>query len=79
MQIELFEGAALFVLTTGEVSDQELQSRLRELGYFDGPLEMTPWRETLKALKKFQHDHGLPETGFPDRETMMVLRESYCY
>lgn len=79
MQIELFEAAAVLVLTTGEVSDRELQSRLRELGYYDGPREPEPWRETLMALKRFQHDHGLPETGFPDPQTMMVLRESYCY
>ena len=79
MQIELFEAAAVVILTTGEVSAQELQSRLRELGYCDGPLEAEPWPETLMALKKFQHEHGLPITGFPDRDTMRVLRESYCY
>ena len=80
MQSTLFEtNVAVRTVTMREVSAEELQSRLRELGYYDGPVEGEPWRETLLALKKFQHDHGLPITGYPDRDTMTVMRESYCY
>jgi N-acetylmuramoyl-L-alanine amidase len=57
----------------------ELQSRLRDLGYYDGPAEAEPWRETLAALKKFQTDRGLAATGYPDADTMTQLRESYCF
>jgi peptidoglycan hydrolase-like protein with peptidoglycan-binding domain len=79
MQYELMEREAVLILTTGVVSPDELQGRLRDLGYYDGPVETTPWRETLMALQKFQHDHGLSVTGCPDGATMTVLRESYCY
>jgi peptidoglycan hydrolase-like protein with peptidoglycan-binding domain len=79
MQIEFFEANAVLILVKGEVSVLELQGRLRDLGYYDGPLETQPWRETLMALKKFQNDHGLPVTGCPDPATMAALRESYCY
>jgi peptidoglycan hydrolase-like protein with peptidoglycan-binding domain len=67
------------VTPVGDVSAQELASRLRDLGYFDGPAEAQPWEVTVMALRKFQHDHGLPATGHPDRETMTIMRESYCY
>jgi peptidoglycan hydrolase-like protein with peptidoglycan-binding domain len=79
IQIELSETNALLVLAKGEVSVRELQSRLRDLGYYDGPLESEPWPETLRALKKFQNDRGLPATGCPDPETMRQMREAYCY
>ena len=62
-----------------QTSARELQSRLRDLGYYDGPPEAEPWPETLEALKKFQSDNGLPVTGCADGETMAALREAYCY
>lgn len=71
--------SSVLTIVTAEVSVEELTSRLRELGYYDGPVEAQPWRETVLALKKFQHDHGLQVTGYPDRETMTAMRESYCY
>ena len=79
MHAEFFETDSVLALVAGEVSAEELTSRLRELGYYDGPVEAQPWPETLMALRKFQHDHGLRVTGYPDRDTMMVMRESYCY
>lgn len=79
MDIEFFEIEAVRILVTGEVSAQELQSRLLDLGYFDGPFELEPWPETRIALKKFQSHQGLPVTGCADAETMTRLRESYCF
>jgi peptidoglycan hydrolase-like protein with peptidoglycan-binding domain len=79
MHAELFETDSVLTLVTGEVSAEELTSRLRELGYYDGPVEAQPCPETLLALRRFQHDHGLRVTGYPDRDTMTVMRESYCY
>jgi murein L,D-transpeptidase YcbB/YkuD len=79
MRIELFEIEAVLILAKGEVSPLELQSRLRDLGYYDGPNEAQPWQETLRALRKFQTDHGLPATGCADPDTMALLHESYCY
>jgi peptidoglycan hydrolase-like protein with peptidoglycan-binding domain len=69
----------MLTIVTVEVSAEELTSRLRELGYYDGPVEGWPWQQTVLALQTFQHDHGLPVTGYPDRDTMTTLRESYCY
>ncbi len=79
MKIALFEIDAVVLLTSGEVSPAELQSRLRDLGYYDGPDESQPWQETLQALRRFQNNSGLPVTGCPDADTMTRLRESYCY
>jgi peptidoglycan hydrolase-like protein with peptidoglycan-binding domain len=79
MQVEVFEANAVLILTNGDVSVLELQGRLRDLGYYDGPAEPKPWRETLAALRKFQNDRGLPVTGCPDAETMAQLRVAYCY
>ena len=79
MQIQFFETDVALILARGEVNLLELQGRLRDLGYYDGPPEAQPWRETLLALKKFQNDHGLPVTGYPDPATMTALRQSYCY
>jgi peptidoglycan hydrolase-like protein with peptidoglycan-binding domain len=79
MQSERYEMDAVLIIAAGDVSAAELQSRLRDLGYYDGPVEVEPWTQTLVALRKFQRDHGLPATGCPDRETMTTLRESYCF
>jgi N-acetylmuramoyl-L-alanine amidase len=70
---------SVFTLAVAGVSAQELQSRLRDLGYYDGPPEPQPWPRTLVALKRFQNDHGLPSTGYADAETMTALRYAYCY
>ncbi|HET8698239.1 MAG TPA: peptidoglycan-binding domain-containing protein [Gammaproteobacteria bacterium] len=70
---------AVIVLATGVVSAAELQSRLRDLGYYDGPPEAEPWPKTIDALRRFQRDNGLPITGFADAATLIALREAYCY
>ncbi len=62
-----------------EVSAAELQSRLFDLGYYDGRVDGEPRPQTFAALAKFQRDHGLPATGHPDTQTVQTLRESYCF
>jgi peptidoglycan hydrolase-like protein with peptidoglycan-binding domain len=57
----------------------EVQSRLRDLGYYDGPLERPPWQATIAALERFQRDHGLQVTLCADPATAGALRDSYCF
>ena len=66
-------------MVSDEMSIAELESRLRDLGYYDGPVESEPWPRTLLALKEFQHNQGLSETGRVDPATARALREAYCY
>jgi peptidoglycan hydrolase-like protein with peptidoglycan-binding domain len=60
-------------------STAELQSRLFDLGYYDGPVDGQASELTVAAFAKFQHDHGLPVTGLSDPTTLQTMRESYCY
>lgn len=62
-----------------EMPFMELTNRLRDLGYYDGPLEERPCPVTTAALEKFQRDHGLPVTRLVDAVTADALRTSYCY
>ncbi|HEX6999511.1 MAG TPA: peptidoglycan-binding domain-containing protein [Gammaproteobacteria bacterium] len=57
----------------------EVQSRLIDLGYYDGPVDGRPSQPATAALARFQHDHGLPATGRADPATLRALREGYCY
>jgi peptidoglycan hydrolase-like protein with peptidoglycan-binding domain len=61
------------------MSFAEVQSRLRDLGYYDGPFEGPPWRETIAALERFQRDHRLQVTSLPDPATADALLNSICY
>jgi peptidoglycan hydrolase-like protein with peptidoglycan-binding domain len=71
--------AELAVSTRADVSVAELQSRLFDLGYYDGDVDGTPRPQTFAALARFQHDQGLPVSGQPDPRTVATLRESYCF
>lgn len=53
---------------------RKAQQALSDHGYYEGEIngEMTP--RTQKALKTFQHDNRLPETGLLDIETARSLR-----
>jgi hypothetical protein len=52
------------------------QQALKEQGYYEGEIngELTP--RTQNALKVFQHENHLPETGSLDNETARVLKIS---
>jgi peptidoglycan hydrolase-like protein with peptidoglycan-binding domain len=67
------------VPTRADVSVAELQSRLFDLGYYDGAVDGTPRPQTFAALARFQHDQGLPASGQADPRTVATLRESYCF
>jgi carboxymethylenebutenolidase len=60
-------------------SAAEVQSRLIDLGYYDGPVDGKPSHLAIAALARFQHDHDLPATGELDPVTVQALRETYCY
>jgi peptidoglycan hydrolase-like protein with peptidoglycan-binding domain len=62
-----------------EMSLLELQARLRDLGYYDGPSEGRPWRATIIALETFQMDRGLQVTRHPDPITARALCDSVCF
>jgi N-acetylmuramoyl-L-alanine amidase len=50
-----------------------VQGRLRNLGYYDGPLDGQPGAALDAALRRFQADHGLQPSGEPDEATVAEL------
>lgn len=67
--------AARPVLTYGATDGYvwDLQHRLMQLGYYDGPYDgIFGWR-TQKGVKTFQRDHGLPATGVVGTRTWNAL------
>ena len=50
-----------------------MQARLRNLGYYHGPLDGIIGPRTEDALRRFQVDHGLPGTGKLDDATGATL------
>ena len=67
------------LLDSKEISLLELTNRLRDLGYYDGPLEESPWLATIAALERFQRDHELTITRCTDAATANALRNAICY
>ena len=51
----------------------EIQTRLRDWGYYDGGLTGTLDYETTQAIKYFQQEHGISATGNLDAATMDAL------
>ncbi|MFT3990921.1 MAG: peptidoglycan-binding domain-containing protein [Luteolibacter sp.] len=52
------------------------QLRLRQLGYYRGPIDGSFGNQSRKALVRFQRDHRLPMTGKLDSRTLRALRIS---
>lgn len=50
-----------------------VQSRLHELGYYDGPVTGRLGAVTRQALVNFQHDAEIDETGAIDEDTLGAL------
>lgn len=50
-----------------------LQTRLAELGYYNGPISGNYMDQTLKAVKAFQKDFDLEKTGIADPKTLTFL------
>ncbi|MDD6142312.1 MAG: peptidoglycan-binding protein [bacterium] len=58
--------------STGE-EVKMVQSRLKELGFFDGPVSGNYMNQTLASVKAFQEHNGLHVTGVTDEETWNVM------
>jgi len=50
------------------------QLRLRELGYYHGPIDGDFGRGSRRALVRFQRDHRLAMSGWLDPYTIRALR-----
>jgi hypothetical protein len=50
------------------------QIRLRQLGYYRGPIDGSIGYGTRRAIARFQRHHGLPSTGWLDWRTLRALR-----
>ena len=59
----------------GSKSDEvkKIQTRLKNWGYFDGPVTGYYGEQTAEAIKKFQKKHGLKETGQADEKTLSLI------
>lgn len=53
---------------------KELQQKLADRGYYVGPIDGKIARHTQEALRRFQRDQYLRETGHPDPETIERLK-----
>lgn len=47
----------------------EVQTRLKQWGYYDGPVDGKYGQLTINAVKKFQKKHGLAQTGIVNDST----------
>jgi peptidoglycan hydrolase-like protein with peptidoglycan-binding domain len=57
-----------------ESIEAQAQRRLRELGYYRGPIDGDFGRGSRKALSRFQRDNRLPATARLDDRTLRALR-----
>ncbi|BBO78934.1 hypothetical protein DSCW_63510 [Desulfosarcina widdelii] len=55
---------------------RKAQDRLQQLGYQPGPADGVMGQKTKNAVKKFQRDQGLPETGSLDDKTFQELKKN---
>ena len=55
-------------------TEARAQQRLRELGYYRGPIDGDFGRGSRAALSRFQRDRGLRPTGWLDERTIRALR-----
>jgi hypothetical protein len=55
-------------------TEARAQLRLRELGYYRGPIDGSFGRGSKSALVRFQRDHRLRPTGWLDERTRRALR-----
>ncbi|NMD38197.1 MAG: L,D-transpeptidase family protein, partial [Christensenellaceae bacterium] len=56
---------------------KEVQSKLKDLGFFDGPISGYYMNQTIAAVKKFQEFNGLHITGETDEQTWNALFSKY--
>ncbi len=78
LQRDLFEEKELFGDTYGHNSKvEDLQKILKEIGYNPGSIDGLLGFRTRRAIKEFQKDYGLKETGYVNKKTWEVLNRIY--
>lgn len=67
--------APAYLMTAGSTSDQvrELQSRLKQLEWYDGTISGTYDDTTTAGVRGFQSKRGMPESGSVDAATWTTL------
>lgn len=62
------------VVQTGTLSENKaVQSRLKDLGYYTGPIDGWLGGNTVPAIKAFQRDYGLTVDGVVGKRTLEAL------
>lgn len=56
-----------------------LQSYLTRLGYLSSPIDGAFGPETETAVRQFQLERGLPQTGFVSQNTLSTLQNCSCF
>lgn len=65
------------IIETGTLSENKaVQSRLKDLGYYDGPIDGYLGGNTIPAVKAFQRDYGLQVDGIVGKATLSALKVS---
>jgi hypothetical protein len=71
IRIPLPEGDGAIEIYQATLS--RVQSTLAELGHYDSTVDGLYGPGTATAIRAFQAQQGLPETGLPDQRTLLVL------
>lgn len=72
VQVQKIENTA--TIETGTLSENKaVQSRLKDLGYYDGPIDGYLGGNTVPAIKAFQRDYGLAVDGIVGKATLSAL------
>ena len=58
-----------------QMDDTELQSRLKQLGHYQGEIDGKVGPQTIKAIREFQQAYKLRVTGYKDPETIQTLKK----
>lgn len=56
------------------MSTNDIQKRLTDLHYYHGQIDGKSGAQTVAALRRFQLEHYLPVSGYPDQETVKILK-----
>lgn len=80
-RLSFHDGAEVYVLHLGHLDPIDevsgVQGRLRNLGFYDGPLDGQITPELVQALQAFQASRDLEPFGEMDDETKNALREAW--
>lgn len=61
------------VISANETNTRIAQAKLAELGYFDGAIDGVFDQDTISAIKNFQKDNSLSQTGTLDQATATAI------